>query len=75
MTLDDLEVILSYQFGPPFLAEGHVNAEFKQTQDGRILQVNIDRRDVWIDENGKVVAAGTRLSDPYPVGPSAKVSK
>jgi hypothetical protein len=66
MTLEQLQTILTKDFGPPFLAEGMVRAEFKTVgyPPCRVLQINIGRRDVWIEEDGHVSGAGTCMVEP-----------
>ena len=63
MTLETLKAVLDNHFGPPFLPEGHVRTKFIDTKAGRVLQINIGRRDIWIDEDGAVSASGTSLMD------------
>ena len=69
MTLDKLRELLVTTFGPPFLPEGHVRAEWaKAYPDQTVLSVHIGRRDVWIDENGDKLGAGTMLVGDVPEG-------
>jgi len=63
-TLERLKEIIDQNFGPPFLEEGLVVAKFVDDDNGakeKTLQINIGRRDIWINEAGEVTASGTTL--------------
>jgi len=64
MTVSKLKEILDGQFCPPYLAEGMVSTRWVDTSKGRVLEVKIDRRDVWLDEDGDVVGSGTTVIKP-----------
>ncbi len=59
ITLDKLKEIIDQHFAPPFLDEGHVKTKFIEHTKEKTLQINIGRRDIWINEDGKVTGAGT----------------
>ena len=61
MKLAKLKEIMDYNFGPPFLPEGMVTTNWVGSGDERSLSITIDRRDVSIDKDGNVIAAGTFL--------------
>lgn len=61
ITLEQIKQILEENFTPPFLEEGMVKAKFVEPIEGKekTLQINIGRRDIWLNEKGEVTAAGT----------------
>lgn len=61
INLKKLHKILNEHFSEPFLAEGMVTTRFYQKNKKKYLDVSIGRRDITIDENGKVVASGIYL--------------
>lgn len=61
MNLKVLKSILDRHFSSPFLAEGLVKTRWVTWHDEPALEIQIDRRDVIIDESGEIVAAGTSL--------------
>ena len=64
MKVSKLKEILDSKFCSPFLAEGMVSTRWVDTSKGQVLEIKIDRRDVWLDEDGDVVGAGTQVIDP-----------
>ena len=59
ITLEQLKEILDKNFTPPFLEDGHVKARFIEHTKEKTLQINIGRRDIWLNEKGEVTGAGT----------------
>ena len=58
MTLDQLAQIFNQEFQEPFLPDGMV--QVRMNDDGT-MRLQIDRRDVHINEDGEVLGAGTAL--------------
>ncbi len=59
LTLERLKEIIDKSFSPPFLEEGVVKARFIERTTEKTLQINIGRRDIWINEAGEITGAGT----------------
>jgi len=65
MKVMKLKEILDANFCSPHLADGMVSTRWVDTEKhGRVLEIKIDRRDVWLDEDGDVVGSGTQVIDP-----------
>ena len=69
LTMERLVEILKEHFGPPFLPEGHVRTRLggEGTPEGsrHHLTITIGRRDVQIDEDGKVLGSGTCVAEGF----------
>lgn len=63
ISLDALKEIFDKHFSHPFLENGVVKTKWVKSSTEKTLQVNIGRRDVWINEKGEVTASGTNLLD------------
>jgi hypothetical protein len=70
LTLERLRDIINTEFCKPFVMEVDISADFLDAEEikdgmfeGKTLRIQIGPRDVEIDENGYVVAAGTMLGD------------
>ena len=61
MTLEQLKEVLEHHFSEPFLARDYVRARFIESTAEKTLQINIGRRDIWLNEKGEVTGAGTYL--------------
>ena len=61
ISLDTLKEIFDKHFSHPFLEKGVVKTKWVKSSTEKTLQVNIGRRDVWINEKGEVIASGTNL--------------
>ena len=61
INLRKIQKILNQNFSEPFLPEGMVTTRVYQRKNKKFLDISIGRRDVTIDENGKVVGAGILL--------------
>ncbi len=59
LTLERLKEIIDQHFATPFLEEGLVKARFIERTTEKTLQINIGRRDIWINESGEITGAGT----------------
>ncbi|MFZ5770517.1 MAG: hypothetical protein ACOY4W_03735 [Thermodesulfobacteriota bacterium] len=71
ISLQQLQELLSRNFGEPFLDPGLVRAEFRDWKyAGRqVLTISIGRRSILIDETGSMIGAGTDLQQsPEPLG-------
>lgn len=64
ITLEKLKIIIDSNFGPPFLPEGMVTTKWSgPTNDAAsMLNIYIGERDIQLDEDGIVLAAGTLLT-------------
>lgn len=58
MTLNELKKTLDLNFCPPFVSDGMVKTKWIKGKS-KILEIKIGPRDIWLDEKGKVCAAGT----------------
>jgi hypothetical protein len=57
-----LESIFDVYFGEPYLKDGHVCAKFIDTNKGSVLEIQIGRRQVRIDDDLNVVGSGTDMT-------------
>jgi|GEM_PF-2636021 len=71
ITLEKLKKIIDENFRAPFLPEGFVTAKFVTARPNPFrpnpvpndtLQVKIGPRDVWIERDGTISAAGTDVT-------------
>lgn len=64
--LHTIAKVLNDEFGKPFLDEGHLEARIVKEGGKEILKLRIDRRDIGVDENFKVMYAGTCMRGGCP---------
>lgn len=60
ISLERLKTVIDWHFAPPFLPTGMVTAQFVDSGD---LEIRIGARDVWLNKDGEVTAAGTQLDN------------
>jgi len=63
MKIEKLKDLLDIHFAPPFVDAGLVSTKWVMAAKGTVLEIKIGPRDIWIDEDGDVVGAGTRVKD------------
>lgn len=61
MTLSELKKALDQEFCPPFIQKDMVKTKWVGGKGSKLLEIKIGPRDIWLDEKGKVHAAGTDL--------------
>ena len=61
LTLERLKEIIDQNFGTPFLEKDLVTANLDNEDGEKTLSITIGRRDIQINEAGKVVGSGTML--------------
>lgn len=59
MTLKQLKKIFNNEFRPPFTPKDLISCEWKDNKTKKILCIAIGPRDIEIDEEGRVLEAGT----------------
>lgn len=64
LSLEQLRDIFNLQFGEPYLVENGVVATLENNHEGKMLSIQIGRRDIQINDSGEVVGAGTLITMP-----------
>jgi len=62
ITLEQIKEIFDFHFVEPFLAKGIVETKFITHTKQKTLQIKIGRRDIWLEESGRVVGSGTDVT-------------
>ncbi len=59
VNLNEICKQLNSNFGAPYLDKILVKFEVEESEEGDILNITIDRRDIQMSFNGEVISAGT----------------
>ncbi len=59
LSIETLAIVLQANFRPPFTQAGRVKVELRREGRRKCISIKIGRRDVCIDSDGTVHAAGT----------------